>query len=514
TAIDVSLLTPLYAHEITYIEAPINRVESLVSAAPVKVNAGGISLDELGWVVVTHQGQREVVALATAQARSILIPVALLALGMIVAGVGFSHLLISPITGLIEAARQITLGDLSVRAPVKTRDEIGVLAEAFNLMTSRLRDTIDSLEERVSERTRQLETVVIISQSLGSILDLSDLLRQMVVLVKERFDYYHVHIYLLDERGDTLTMTEGYGRPGAEMKRLGHSIPLSAPRSLVAEAARSGQVVTVGDVRENPHWLPNNWLPKTRSEMAVPVTSNGRLIGVLDVQSDRVDDLTEEDETALKILANQIAIAVRNANLFSETQDKLYEAERLQRLYTSNSWQALSQHRATTDYEVRQSADLPLRKVDTPEVDYVLNFKQTLTDASAISWKDSDSHHTVLATPLKLRDQVIGVLGLHDEDSNRRWTDDEIALIEAVSEQMSLAVENARLFEETGRQAHREKIIADMTQKIWSSAQLEQVMKTAVEQLGTNFDASKVVIKLKTQSQSDQETPLGANDDA
>jgi GAF domain-containing protein len=93
------------------------------------------------------------------------------------------------------------------------------------------------------------------------------------------------------------------------------------------------------------------------------------------------------------------------------------------------------------------------------------------------------------------------VLGIRDADPDRRWTEEEIALIETVSEQMSLAIENARLFEETGRRAGRERMIAEMTRQIWASGELEQVMRTAVEQLGTTLDASKVVIRLGTEDE-------------
>jgi hypothetical protein len=110
-----------------------------------------------------------------------------------------------------------------------------------------------------------------------------------------------------------------------------------------------------------------------------------------------------------------------------------------------------------------------------------------------------------LATPLKLRDEVIGVLGLHAEDAQRSWTEDEIALIEAVSEQMSLAIENARLFEESQRSAWRDQMVSETTAKVWSSSQMEEVLKAAVAQLGDKLKASEVVIRLGTEAELVQE---------
>jgi GAF domain-containing protein len=127
--------------------------------------------------------------------------------------------------------------------------------------------------------------------------------------------------------------------------------------------------------------------------------------------------------------------------------------------------------------------------------------KADKSEAGRITQELPLTARAALATPLKLRGQTIGVLGVQADEPERRWTRDEIALIEAVSEQMSLAIENARLFEETGRRAGREKVIADLTRQVWASGELERVMRTAVEQLGTTLDASRVVIRLGTEEQ-------------
>jgi GAF domain-containing protein len=308
-----------------------------------------------------------------------------------------------------------------------------------------------------------------------------------------------------------LLMTAGYGETGSEMRAQGHSIPISAPKSLVARAAREGKVITVENVRLDPDWLPNPLLPDTYSEMAVPVMLGHQVVGVLDVQSEQIGGLTHEDEVALQALANQVATAVRNARLFTQTQEALYEAQRLQQLYTSQAWEKLGSTRSL-DYEFRQTNLPPLTVTPIPEAVAALQQKRTVDLRTPVAETKNGQHqdesqppasnnHAALATPLRLRDQVIGVLGIHCDDPRRRWSEDEIALIEAVSEQMSLAIENARLFEETGRRAGRERIIADVTQQVWASGELERVMQTAVEQLGTKLEASKVIIRLGTEEQ-------------
>jgi GAF domain-containing protein/HAMP domain-containing protein len=419
------------------------------------------------------------------------------------------------ITHLADVARQIAAGDLTAQASIKSGDELGQLAVTFNEMTTQLRDLVDTLEDRMADRTRRLETVMQVSQRLSGILDLSDLMREVVQRTKVTFDYYHVHIYLLDESGERLLMAEGYGQAGEEMRRQGHSIPLAAPKSLVARAAREGRVIVVDNVQEDPDWLPNPLLPDTRSEIAVPMMLGAQeVVGVLDAQSDQIKGLGEQDEATLQVLANQVATAVRNARLFSETQDALYAAQQLQQLYTGQAWERFGDTRSTTDYEFRRSELPPLQETPLPEAVAALQQRQTVDlswPASDLSLANGDGQSELqnpkakiqraLATPLRLRDQTIGVLGIHTDDPKRQWSQDEIALVEAVSEQMSLAIENARLFEETGRRASRERVIAGVTQQVWASGELELVMKTAVEQLGTQLDASRVVIRLGTEEE-------------
>jgi len=458
-------------------------------------------MGDFKWVLLAEIEKKEALQAAVTARNGVVVLVILV--GALAAALGlFIALRISRrIEHLTYAARQIMNGDFMVQVPVESQDETGELAEAFTTMTAQLRQLIGSLESQVADRTRGLETVVDISQRLAGILEVSDLMQQVVVLTKERFDYYHVHIYLADEANENLVMAEGYGQAGAEMKRQGHSIELSASQSLVARAARQRRIVLVEDVHQDPDWLPNKLLPETRSELAVPIISGQKVVGVLDVQSNKAGGLTEADGAVLWALANQVAVAVRNAESFSETQRALTEAQKAQQLYTGQAWERFSASRPTTDYEIRQAALPPIAQITTPEAMTAAQHKQTIRlRLGGDGQPGADgSVETVMATPLKIGDEVIGVLGVRDINPDRNWSEEEIALIEAVSEQMSLAIENARLFEETGRRAGRERIIADITRQIWASGELEYVMRTAVEQLGKTLDASKVVIRLGTE---------------
>ncbi len=188
------------------------------------------------------------------------------------------------------------------------------------LLINRLRQAINIMETQLAERARKTAVVLDISQRFSAILDLNMLLKEVVTITKETFNYYHVHIYLLDEQGEAMEVAEGYGKAGEELKRKKHKILISAQQSLVARAVREHQVVNTGNVQDDPTWMPNPILPDTRSEMAVPVMLGHDVVGILDVQSVKANDFTHEDETTMQALANQVAIAVHNTRLFAQMQ--------------------------------------------------------------------------------------------------------------------------------------------------------------------------------------------------
>ncbi|MCP4360387.1 MAG: GAF domain-containing protein, partial [Chloroflexi bacterium] len=204
-------------------------------------------------------------------------------------------------------------------------DEIGDLAHSFNDMAAHLRETLSSLEQR----TQHLETVATLSKQLSAILNMEELLAEMVDQVEKNFDYYHTHICLLDDKREKLVVVAGTGVAGREMKSKEYNILLNAPTSLVARAARTGQVVQVDNVRERENWLPNPLLPAAYSEMAVPITlgEEGQVVGVLDVQEDKIGGLDEGDANMLRSLANQVAVAINNARLFEQAGQAKQAAE-------------------------------------------------------------------------------------------------------------------------------------------------------------------------------------------
>jgi signal transduction histidine kinase len=277
--------------------------------------------------------------------------------------------------------------DISFEQPLKVRGEtIGQLTvaglkniphgalELANTIAEQVSSHIENLRlfELNERRARELETVAVVSTTASTTLDPNELLQSVVDLTKERFNLYHTHIYLADESWNTLLLASGAGEIGRQMVMAGHAIQIDTEKSLVARATRERAALIVNDVRKEENYLPNPYLPDTRSEMAVPMISGDKVIGVFDVQSNLVGHFTQEDANIYTTLALQVAVALQNARLYveqSETVAQLRELDRLKSSFLAN----MSHELRTPLNSILGFADVMLEELDGPLTDNMQN---------------------------------------------------------------------------------------------------------------------------------------------
>jgi signal transduction histidine kinase len=247
-------------------------------------------------------------------------------------------------TGAIKVRDEL-IGEMAV-ADVEQPDELaaGILA----VVTERLGTHIENLRlleetersrQQLDKRAAELETVARVSTAATTILSPQELLQSVVDLTKYSFNLYHTHVYLLDESKEALVLKAGAGKIGHRMVSEGEKISLNESRSVVARAAQTRIGVVENDIRQDQDFLAHTLLPDALSEMAIPMVVGDTLVGVFDVLASTVNRFTEEDMRTFNTLASQVAVALRNAELYSEqmaTVVRLRELDHLKSSFLAN----------------------------------------------------------------------------------------------------------------------------------------------------------------------------------
>ncbi|MFZ5857288.1 MAG: GAF domain-containing protein [Chloroflexota bacterium] len=501
-------------------------------------------INKMGWIIIVHQPSQVALAPLNAQLRTIIIA------GLLLAGLSaliaffLSRSLTRPILGLTDVAKKIAGGNLAIQAKVETSDEVGQLAATFNSMTSQLRELIGTLEQRVADRTKALANVAEISTIASNIQNEDEMLATVVHLVQRRFDLYHAHVFTYNEENGELQIVACGYKEGDEHEGTHETatIPLDQEQSLVARAGRTKKPVIVNDVRSDPSWLPNPLLPDTAAELAVPLLAGDRLIGILDVQSDRVGAFTESDADIQMTLSAQIAVASQNIRQFKNSQkiandlsvvanvgiatSTIAEIGHLLQEVVDLSKKSFNLYHAHI-YLLNEAGDtLDLtagagevgRKMVREERHIPLNSEKSLVARSArtregvvvndVSANPDFLPHPLLphtraemAVPMIVAGNVIGVLDVQSETANH-FTSIDVDITTTLASQIAVALQNARSFVETRRRAERETLLNAISQKIQSTTTIESALQTAARELGHVLGMKPTVVALESSFQA------------
>jgi GAF domain-containing protein/HAMP domain-containing protein len=413
----------------------------------------------------------------------------------------------NPLNTLASIAIRIAAGEHKLRALVKGNDETSLMARAFNSMTDQLQTLITGLEQRVAERTHELERRSTLIQAASEVArdvaqasDLDELLNRAVNLVRDRFGYYHAGLFLVDDDGNYAVLRAATGEAGQAMLARHHKLKVGET-GIVGFVVASGKPRIVSEVEADSAHFRNPLLPLTRSEMALPLISEERVIGALDVQSDNPTAFAEEDIRVLQTMADQLAVAIERSRLLSELQKNITALENAYRQYTQRSWQNfLSRARREIGYRYHDQRTEVVG--DKPELAAeALGQGKTLLSADGAGTKSGNHLHEVaLAVPIKHRGQTIGVIHMQLEEETAQQ--DLSDLLEEASVRLGAALENARLLEENRLHAEQEHLVTDISARVRASTDIDGILRTAVNELGRVMGVSEVLIQLNPGEES------------
>ena len=374
----------------------------------------------------------------------------------------------------------------------------------------------------------QFETAAEVARDISSSLDLDDLLKKAVELIRTRFNFYHAGVFLKDSTGEYVVTREATGEAGAQMKRSGHKLGIGS-KSIVGFVAGNGEQLIVNDTTRDATYYPNPLLPDTKGEAAIPLRVGERIVGVLDVQSTTPYAFAEHNLRTLQILADQLAIAVINTELFAETQEHLAQHRLLHHITTTAaSGTTLDEalESAVNGLQVTLGGDrvsilLADREKKTLEVKAAVGYAPDIFElkvqigSGITGWaaahkrslrinnvqgdtryiEGSSNTKSELAIPMIYRSEVLGILNVESEQPNA-YTETDEELLGTLGGSLAAIIANARLLEQIRAQAERERVLFEITDKIRRTTDFQTILTTTVSELTRATGSNRVHIKV------------------
>ncbi len=471
--------------------------------------------------------------------------------------------LLRPLRALAATAHAMTR-EPHRRAPGQAAEELGVMAGALNHMAGELETLHASQEGRVVRRIAQLETAAEVTSAASAVRDLSTLLDLTVGLIVERFDdIYHAQVFLLDQRGagEWAVLRASTGEPGRQLLEQQHRLQVGS-RSVIGQVSATGNFVLARPGDPSSVHRPNPFLPETKTELALPMKREGHVIGALDVQSRNDVAFTPGEIQVLQTLADQLAIAVENARLFQDLQatvEQLATAAEVSRAASMRLNVDVILERAVTLIRERfediyhaqvflldEQNKWALLTASTGEIGKQLLARQHRLAVGSVSVigqvtsqgtpviarstdVDPGTVHrrnellpqtrTELALPMMIGERIIGALDVQSTSASALQDENDVRVLQTLANQLAVAVQNARLFQQTEERNHRLAALSTLSAKLLMSTTVDELIRIAAREITTImavdqsgvafFDWPRGMARVVAQHRRDEQPPHG-----
>ncbi|HWQ46159.1 MAG TPA: GAF domain-containing protein [Longilinea sp.] len=400
-------------------------------------------------------------------------------------------------------------------------------------------------EDLAQQRTEQLLTTAEIARESAGTLQVEEVLRKAVTLIRERFGFYHAAIFIIDQSGENAVLRESTSQAGEKMREAGHKLAVGS-QSLVGQATSTGVQVIVNDVHSNPNYYPNPMLPDTMAEAAIPLKVGDRILGALDVQSDQIDAFSEESRNILQLLSDQLAIALSNATYFTQTQDYITKQRLLYEITSSAatgttvkeslssvarsitqalpgelvSVYLLDQNDPTTLRVITHAGyplSLDLENVEAKvgegiigtvaETRKAIRVADTLTELRYIPILASV--RSELAVPILFGDNLLGVLNMENENPNA-YDPNTQDILSTLGTSLGAVISNVQLVTRIRQQVLRQQQLFEITDKIRRSVDMTSIIQTSAREIANAMGSRRAQIEIKVTQEPPLPTPAPA----
>ncbi len=400
----------------------------------------------------------------------------------------FAQFFSAPLQNIRQVLRSMSKGNFDEPIAAADRgDEFGQVALAIIEMREQVQALIAGLEQRIAARSRDIQATQEISRFAATQRDIQLLMDRVVELIVQFFpNIYHAQIFLTDGDNKYSVLRSSTGEPGRKLLERGHRLAVGS-LSVIGRVTEQGEYVVARDTSTSDVHRRNEFLPDTRSELAIPLRVGEKIIGALDVQSVKPDAFPDDEINVLQTMADQIAVAIENANLYQESLRSLAEIERSKRHQTLRDWEEYMQlervREISSEYGTKTS-------IDTSDLR-----RAAVANNRAMIGKPTERGTIAIAVPITLRGQVLGAaeweLPLQD------FGEDKVLLAQELVNRLAVSMENARLFQQSQVSAERERLVNTISANLTSKQDINDILQTALREVGQALRAPEVSIRMQ-----------------